>query len=437
MAGQGATRGSVPSPQDQANAAAQEAVRKAQTQVKMNKLVSSIQNWTKIVAKNNREIATAQSNIADLSKQLKTGKDNHGNTLSQGTIDAHNEDIVRLGKLISTDTADNTKLNGYITTAEKQVGDLNKSLLPPIPTPKTVVAPNGAGNAGGSGGSGSKVLSYHYNAPMVKDAYFNPLGPQAKNLGSELIIDPGQYTDALTQAWKGQGGRGTIQMDRTINPSVAINAIRKAGVKSQYLDKNLYGFKFMYNPTTVSMGWGVSAEVNPTYENLGMDAASPMTLGLIQSNITFEILLNRMEDFKYINSNGLKDSAIDPYPYSVDSKELKELYKKGTMYDLDYLFKVVMGFNATYKSTLNGLTADRGWISNIAVELHLGAGLRYRVRISSLDVNHIIFNERMVPILSKVSMQCTRYYDSPLSAADKTAIKSSTGGTTISTSTNG
>jgi hypothetical protein len=71
------------------------------------------------------------------------------------------------------------------------------------------------------------------------------------------------------------------------------------------------------------------------------------------------------------------------------------------------------------------------------VELHLGAGLRYRVRISSLDVNHIIFNERMVPILSKVSIQCTRYYDSPLSSADKTAIKSSDGGTTVATGTIG
>jgi len=212
------------------------------------------------------------------------------------------------------------------------------------------------------------------------------------------------------------------------------------------------------------MGWGVSAEVNPAYENLGMDAASPMALGLIQSNISFELFLNRIEDFKYIDENGLKNVQTgtqtrnrfagetigivaepvplygkipNPYPYKVDDSELQLIYNKGTMYDLEYLFRVVMGFNANYKSTLNGVTADRGWISNIAVELHLGAGLRYRVRISSLDVTHIVFNERMVPILSKVTMQCTRYYDSPLSSTDKTSIQASNGGTAISTSTNG
>jgi len=435
MGGKGATRTAAEIAADKAITAANAATRQAQTQNKITSLTTSVANWNKAIKANNTEIAQSQSGIANYSHQLKTGKDDNGETLSPEDITGINEQIIAYGKIVAKDTADNKTLNDKIKTTTNEL----LAFIPGVPAAEAKVtqAPGGSNNPGGSGGSGSKALTYHYNAPMVNDAYFNPLGPQAKTLGSNITIDPGQYTDALTQAWQGKGGRGTIQMDRTINPNIAITAIRKSGVKNQYLDKNLYGFKFMYNPTTVSMGWGVSAEVNPTYENLGMDAASPMALGLIQSNITFEILLNRIEDFKYINSNGLKDPAINPYPYSVDSKELKEVYKKGTMYDLDYLFKVVMGFNATYKSTLNGLTADRGWISNIAVELHLGAGLRYRVRISSLDVNHIIFNERMVPILSKVSIQCTRYYDSPLSSADKTAIKSSDGGTTVATGTIG
>ena len=437
MAGQGATRSSQQIAADNAAASLQAAVTQAQTNLKINTITNSRINWQKIITENNTEIKQSQNSIADYQKQLATGKDDNGETLSPLDITGINEQIVAFAKIIQTDNADNKRLEGYITTATNQLLDLQGAGAGAYQAAaKPVVSPGGSNNPGGSGGSG-KSQSYFYNAPLVKDAYFNPLSPQRKELGSELFVDAGKYTDALTQAWKGRGGRGTIQMDRTINPNIAINAIRKAGVKNQYLDKNLYGFKFLYNPTTVSMGWGVSAEVNPTYENLGMDAASPMALGLIQSNITFEILLNRIEDFKYISSTGLKDPAIDPYPYSVDSKDLKEIYKKGTMYDLDYLFKVVMGFNATYKSTLNGLTADRGWISNIAVELHLGDGLRYRVRISSLDVNHIIFNERMVPILSKVSMQCTRYYDSPLSAQDKTSIKSSSGGTTVATGTIG
>ena len=70
-----------------------------------------------------------------------------------------------------------------------------------------------------------------------------------------------------------------------------------------------------------------------------------------------------------------------------------------------------MGVNATYKSMLNGYTADKGWLQGTPVDLHLGDGLRYQVRIGSLDVNHTIFNDRMVPILSTVNITCHRFYD--------------------------
>jgi hypothetical protein len=104
----------------------------------------------------------------------------------------------------------------------------------------------------------------------------------------------------------------------------------------------------------------------------------------------------------------------DPYPNPTpDDTERKVIWKRGTMYDLEYLFRSMGGPYADYKSGLNGTTADRGWLQPIPVELHLGTGLHYLVRVSSLDVKHIMFNERMVPILSTVNINCTRYYDSP------------------------
>jgi len=84
-----------------------------------------------------------------------------------------------------------------------------------------------------------------------------------------------------------------------------------------------------------------------------------------------------------------------------------------------------MGLNATYKSTLNGSTADRGWLTAIPVELHLGDGMRYRVRISTLNVNHAMFNSRMVPILSTVDFTCHRYYDGPEITGNLTSSKTS------------
>ena len=317
-------------------------------------------------------------------------------------------------------------------------------------------------------GSGGKPTppKYKYNIPMVSSAYFHGgvqqfpgadvvstggSNPRGIRTGNEIIVDPGAYADAA-KAWKnGQGGRGTIQMDRTYSTKDIAAQYKSAG-NNVPTDLNLYGFKFMYNPTSVTMNWGVSAEVNPTYESLGLDAASPMALGLISSTIGFTLYLNRIEDFKYITEDGhfttdtvtntgitgvdnansvINGQVGSPYGMYPDPEELAEIYKKGTMYDLEYLFRVVMGFNADFKSTLNGTTADRGWISNIAVELHLGDGLRYRVRISNLTVTHIMFNSRMVPIWSQVDLQCTRYYDTPTTTADQKAIASNSSATTF------
>jgi hypothetical protein len=47
------------------------------------------------------------------------------------------------------------------------------------------------------------------------------------------------------------------------------------------------------------------------------------------------------------------------------------------------------------------------------VELHLGNAMRYRVRVSNFAVNHIMFNNRMVPILSSVQLTCSRFNDGP------------------------
>jgi hypothetical protein len=98
------------------------------------------------------------------------------------------------------------------------------------------------------------------------------------------------------------------------------------------------------------------------------------------------------------------------------------IWKRGTMYDIEYLFRAMGGYYSDYKSGLNGTTADRGWLQPIPMELHLGTGLRYLVRVSSLDLKHMMFNERMVPTLTTVNVVCTRYYDSPDAFKDPNSV---------------
>lgn len=265
-----------------------------------------------------------------------------------------------------------------------------------------------------------------YNAPLVSKSYFR--GIQTEILNGNYV-DAGNYTDAMS-AWSidpktGQpiGGRGTIQMDRQTNTAAVVAQAQKDTKFSGTYDPTPYGFKFLYNPQTVSMSWGAIAKTDPVYQSSGQDPFVAGTSNLVNSFIEFSILLNRIEDFNYINENGLiapgNLAAKSPYPqFATKSNdpnvEFKEIYQKGTMYDLEYLFKTMhgQGAYAAYKSVLmGGVTSDPGWLPVRPIELHLGNKLRYRVRISNLSVNHTIFNSRMVPILSTVNITCARYWD--------------------------
>lgn len=273
--------------------------------------------------------------------------------------------------------------------------------------------------------AGYSPVVYNYNAPMIKTAYLNSKGPQQQT-ALKSISDPGNYSDAKV-AWseEARAARGTIQMSL----QYATNQSSANSVSKSTYDDRLYGFKFLYNPKEVSMSWGISEGVNWDVVSTGLDKSTPVGLGLMTSTISFSLLINRTGDMNFVDSNGLL-SGVDInkiYPYSVSQDDLKIIYKKGTMYDIEYLFRTINGLNSIYDSNLNGKTADQGWLNGTPVELHLGDGMRYLVRIGSMDVNHTIFNERMVPILSTINLTCHRFYDKPDAAGES---RTYSGGTT-------
>ncbi len=248
---------------------------------------------------------------------------------------------------------------------------------------------------------------YKYNAPMVNSAYFG-----MENIQSRLLdgnhVDQGNFTDAR-QAWQGvQGGRGTIQMDKKF-----LQSFTSTDFADSKFDLQKYGFKFLYNPNTVSMAWGLMNSMDPTFQASQLDKFQVVSTALMSSTVSFELVLNRIADFNYLDETGLRPSAKSPYPLDVSPEDLKEIYQKGTMYDLEYFFKTVNGPSGTFVSGLNGSTADRAWMRPQFVELHLGNAMRYRVRIGEFAVNHIMFNDRMVPIFSSVKITCSRMNDGP------------------------
>lgn len=303
--------------------------------------------------------------------------------------------VITKAKVNGTTTKSNSKTKG-ITTGS----GANTSTL--------------AGIAAASGDKVPSPLTYYYNAPMIKTSYLSGgsggTSPSPQQGTSNLTISGADNYAQGLDAWTSTtASKGVIQMDVNSAFSIANSSM----YNSKVYDGNLYGFKFLYNPKEVSMTWGVAEGQNWEGIAAGLDPGTAPSAALQNSTISFSLLLNRTADIGYLNSNGLKTGVTNPYPTFAITKslneELAELYEKGTMYDMEYLFRTLTGLNSTSYSGFKGNTADQGWLQGFAVELHLGNRMRYLVRVTNVEVNHAMFDERMVPILSYVNLTCARF----------------------------
>ena len=279
-------------------------------------------------------------------------------------------------------------------------------------------------NNSSSGGSGSGNTTtthsskgpFYFNAPLVKRADFIYTSPSLKNVELPKMIPAGasNIDDALTFWTEKNYGKGTIQMDRILN-SVELKAQAKKEAEKNKIkfDDKMYGFRFQYNPKEVTMTWGAMMGANPMYELLMKDPGYPMAQNLITSTIQFDIIINRIQDIALLDKNGKYIYGENPYPWDVSQADRKMIVQKGTMYDIEYLFKTLHGYASytNFSSTLMGETNDPGWLPVRPVELHLGNKLRYRVAVNNLEVVHRIFSDKMVPIFSVVTISCRRYWD--------------------------
>ena len=393
-----------PSQVQPAQNARQKQISDAAKQATINTYKKQIEGYRNDIKKQQEIIKVQEANVKRYSDIINT-------STNQVEIDAAITGRNATRQLITAANNKIVSLNKSITNTQNAIKKLTDKK--PIVTDKQTDS-SSTTTVTDNGGKLDTEFSaeYKYNAPLVSSMYLNR-GISADSLGATLDtagfpINAPVFSDAYN-AWRGvNGGRGTIQMDRKY-----VNAIAQNQSKEKKLDPQMYGFKFLYNPTTVSMAWGVQQMMDPPYEASGQDIFNPISAGLISSTIVFEFLLNRIADFNHLNADG---SIRGKYPYGeidVPLADRKQIYNRGTMYDLEYFFKTINGPHGTFTSAYNGLTADAGWLRPSSMELHLGAGMRYRIRINEVSINHAIFNNRMVPILSTVRFVCGRYNDGP------------------------
>lgn len=298
--------------------------------------------------------------------------------------------------------------------------------------------------------NGKAIFPYKFNAPLVRGAYFNPTSISAKSLDeNNLSINFASYQDAL-DAWKNaKPAKGALQMDREFT-QLQINNFDPKNARTK-LDLQMYGFRFLYNPKEVSMGWSTQGFIDPEF--IPQDEAIPISTNMTASYVTFSLVINRIEDMNFLDKNGLMSSHLKrvsensteqaagvtadmdpaqrtrmfsanflsqfPYPETLSIDDQVDIYNKGTMYDIEYLFKTINGPAAVFKNKFGVQTADRAYMRLAILELHLGNSMRYRGRISDLEVSHTIFNSRMVPLFSTVRISFARINDAYIEGTKK------------------
>jgi len=173
-----------------------------------------------------------------------------------------------------------------------------------------------------------------------------------------------------------------------------------------------WGFKFMYNPTTFSYTTASSNNVDWT-----LGSSDPSTLLQGNQSVTFELYLNRIVDMSYLLSypKGGSDLAGVYGAGGLSEEHVQGILNRGTEYDIEFLYRVLNGdprknallLNESYRGS--GVTADFGYTTGMPCWLQLNDNLRYFGSVASLTVNHMIFDLRMVPVLSVVNITFSRY----------------------------
>lgn len=264
------------------------------------------------------------------------------------------------------------------------------------------------------------------NAGIAREAYFQSFnGKPNQNFWSAMQT---RYSgnapfavDEASQLWSTSlASKGMISTWKRTREQSTDDFVASKLTPGDYLrTKVRHGFAFHYNPTTVDMNYGLMGDIDPTTYTSGLEAFNDLSAGLGTSTIQLNLVVNRLHDMQYFNKvTGRIDPKYAATSFSgrrPDTREQKDIWTKGTMYDIEFLLRTIVGFEVNSllgrNASWDNKTADIGFLTGMPVELHLGKSLRYLGRIENLSIKHILFTERMVPTFSQVNMTFTRIPD--------------------------
>jgi hypothetical protein len=168
-----------------------------------------------------------------------------------------------------------------------------------------------------------------------------------------------------------------------------------------------YGFKFHYNPQSLS----VSAPSGFNYQPSELDTLMPLTDS--QGTVSFTLLLNRSED--------LYDKKVLPQPMLGYSN----IASLGTQYDIEWFFRTINGVRKDQDPARS--SADVGLLLATPQLLTFSSALKFPGYVQSVSIDHVKFTPSMIPIISIMNVTFGRFTNAqlPQTPADQAALQSS------------
>lgn len=248
---------------------------------------------------------------------------------------------------------------------------------------------------------GESSVEYTETPMTGKVLRFNP---SAHRLSMPVRVDfssgdpagflSGSYKDEATLA-KGEASTENLpnlRLGRIIQHDTA------AGLAA--LNEQRYGFRFLYNPTSVS----ISATRNTSVRTDPQTAISAVISGINQNFqvINFKVFLNRVADVMGGNTED------DYYAGIWGPEDIEGIRRLGTHWDLEYLYRIC---NGAWNMEDRGETSDIGVLIPANARLILSKGQHFFGFIESVSWQDQLFSTNMVPTITTVDITFRRHFD--------------------------
>ena len=252
-----------------------------------------------------------------------------------------------------------------------------------------------------------------------------------------IVIDTFKANSVFSQFVDSRNNLGRIFQSQGAAESLNVATQTKGKVP-------IFGFKFMYNPQSINYSIPMNTSIDWT-----LSTQDPANLIAGNIAVNFTLYLNRIADMtELMPLKAAPTLHSRNYPRQLSKEEVEGILLRGTEYDLEFLYRSVNGNRDMKNNTLltyNGESADKGYITGVPLWFVLHDNMRYYGSLQNISVDHVVFTDKMVPMLSIVSISFLRYpsgaavdeflkaknkEDATVPEADPNASKTASTGTT-------